>query len=255
MRGSGSVPRSRNPVSTKGVIPSQALPSCSCSSSSGGISFRNCPASTRQCANSRASQLCASVQGPSGSGQGRCAVWPTDESCRAGVRRKSSALIGAPVPVYPPIMRWEEFAPAAPELAPLGEERLRGRELCLVGTLRENGWPRISPVEPDFVDGELMLGMMWRSPKALDLLRDPRLVVHSVVSRREGDEGDFKLYGSARQLDDPAVRARYRATIKARIDWEPDEPNFHVFAVDVETAGFATVDEPRHGLAWDPQRG
>ena len=31
-------------------------------------------------------------------------------------------------------MRWDEFAAAAPELASLGEERLRGRELCLVGT-------------------------------------------------------------------------------------------------------------------------
>src|SRR5881227_2304231 len=98
-------------------------------------------------------------------------------------------------------MRWEEFAAAAPELAALGEERLRLRELCLVGTLRRNGWPRISPVEPDFVDGELMLGMMWRSPKALDLLRDPRCVVHSVVSRREGDEGDFKLYGRAAAVE------------------------------------------------------
>ena len=83
-------------------------------------------------------------------------------------------------------MRWDEFAAVAPELAALGEERLKARELCLVGTLRRNGWPRITPVEPEFVDGELMLGMMWRSPKALDLLRDPRLVVHCVVSRASG---------------------------------------------------------------------
>ena len=46
-------------------------------------------------------------------------------------------------------MRWDEFAAACPDLSSLGEERLRGRELCLVGTLRRNGWPRISPVEPD----------------------------------------------------------------------------------------------------------
>ena len=109
-------------------------------------------------------------------------------------------------------MRWDEFAAAVPELAALGEERLRGRELCLVGTLRANGWPRISPVEPEFVDGELMLGMMWRSPKALDLLRDPRLVVHSVVSRRQGDEGDFKLYGRAVPVEQGERRDRYRAT-------------------------------------------
>jgi hypothetical protein len=55
-------------------------------------------------------------------------------------------------------MRWDEFAAAVPELAGLGEERLRAKELCLVGTLRKNGWPRISPVEPEFVDGELCSG-------------------------------------------------------------------------------------------------
>ena len=152
-------------------------------------------------------------------------------------------------------MRWDEFAEAAPELAKLGEERFRARELCLVGTLRRNGWPRITPVEPDFVDGELMLGMMLRSPKALDLLRDPRLVVHSVVSRREGDEGDFKLYGRAVQIDDPERRARYRATIKARIGWEPEEPNYHLFAVDIDSAGFVVFGKDRFGLAWDPERG
>ena len=153
-------------------------------------------------------------------------------------------------------MRWDDFTREAPELAALGEERLRARELCLVGTLRANGWPRITPVEPDFVDGELMLGMMWRSPKALDLLRDPRLVVHSVVTRRDGDEGDFKLYGRARQIDDPELRARYRATIKERIDWEPEEPGYHLFAVEVESAGFVTfAPDDRYGLAWDPEQG
>lgn len=153
-------------------------------------------------------------------------------------------------------MRWDEFTTACPELAALGEERFRARELCLIGTLRRNGWPRISPVEPEFVDGELMFGMMWRSPKALDLLRDPRLVVHSVVSRRDGDEGDFKLYGRAAPVDQPERRARYRAALKARIDWEPEEPNFHVFAVDVASAGFVTFAEgDRFGMAWDPEGG
>jgi hypothetical protein len=152
-------------------------------------------------------------------------------------------------------MRWDDFAASVPELAALGEERLRAKELCLVGTLRKNGWPRISPVEPEFVDGELMLGMMWRSPKALDLLRDPRLVVHSVVSERTGKEGDFKLYGRVVDVQDPDRRAAYRAAIKARIDWEPPEPNYHLFAIDIDSAGFVTFDEPRYGLAWDPDGG
>jgi hypothetical protein len=150
---------------------------------------------------------------------------------------------------------WDEFAAAAPELARLGEERLRAKELCLVGTLRRNGWPRISPVEPEFVDGDLMLGMMWQSPKALDLLRDPRLVVHSVVTTRLGTDGDFKLYGLAAPVTEPPRRAAFRAAMKARIDWEPPEPNFHLFAVEIVSAGFVTFAEPRHGLAWDPDRG
>ena len=152
-------------------------------------------------------------------------------------------------------MRWDEFAAACPELARLGEDRLRQRELCLLGTLRRNGYPRISPCEPDFVGGELMLGMMWRSPKALDLRRDPRCVVHSVVSNRSGEEGDFKLYGQAVEIHDTERRTAYRKTIKARIDWEPEEPNFHVFAIDVEAAGFVIFGEEGYGLAWDPDRG
>jgi hypothetical protein len=152
-------------------------------------------------------------------------------------------------------VRWDEFSRASPELAALGEERLRGRELCLLGTLRRSGYPRISPVEPDFVDGELMLGMMWLSPKALDLRRDPRCVVHSVVSSRHGTEGDFKLYGRAVEVLDPERRGRYRATIKARIDWEPSEPSFHVFAIDVESAGFVVFGQDGYGLAWDRSSG
>ena len=151
-------------------------------------------------------------------------------------------------------VRWEEFAAAAPELAALGEARFRARELCLVGTLRKSGHPRISPVEPDFVDGDLMLGMMWRSPKALDLLRDPRVVVHSVVSERSGTEGDFKLYGRAVDVPEPERRAAYASTIRARIDWEPEEP-FHLFAVDIESAGFVVFGDERFGMAWDPEGG
>jgi hypothetical protein len=152
-------------------------------------------------------------------------------------------------------VRWDDFAQQCPELAKLGEDRLRQRELCLVGTLRHNGYPRISPVEPEFVDGDLILGMMWHSPKALDLLRDPRCVVHSVVSDRSGTEGDFKLYGRAVDIQDPVRRARYRATVKARIDWEPSEPRYHCFAIDIESAGFRVFGDEEYGLAWEPTSG
>jgi len=151
-------------------------------------------------------------------------------------------------------VNWAEFARASPELAKLGWERFSTQELCMLGTLRANGWPRISPCELDLVDGELMLGMMWRSPKALDLLRDERCVLHSCTSDRNGTEGDFKLYGRARPVEDEPRIASYLAAIKARIDWEPSGA-FHLFAIDVESAGFLVFGQERYGLAWDPQRG
>jgi hypothetical protein len=99
-----------------------------------------------------------------------------------------------------------------------------------------------------------MLGMMWQSPKALDLLRDNRCVLHSCTSDRGGAEGDFKLYARARDVTDPADREAYRAAIKARLDWEPMGP-FHLFAVEVDSAGFVIFGEDRFGMAWDPARG
>ena len=151
-------------------------------------------------------------------------------------------------------MNWKSFANASPELAALGRERFERQQLCMVGTIRRNGWPRISPCELDFTGDELMLGMMWQSPKARDLLRDPRCVLHSCTSDRLGTEGDFKLYGQARDLQDTAARDAYRAAIRARIDWEP-EGSFHLFAIDVDSAGYVVFGEQRSALAWDQSGG
>ncbi len=88
-------------------------------------------------------------------------------------------------------MNWAEFAREAPELARLGEQRFRQSGLVLVGTIRRDGAPRISPVEPLIADGQLYLGMMWQSRKALDLLRDPRCLVQSTVRDREDTAGEL----------------------------------------------------------------
>jgi hypothetical protein len=43
------------------------------------------------------------------------------------------------------LVNWHEFEVACPELAGLAHERLSGDELVLVGTLRSDGSPRITP--------------------------------------------------------------------------------------------------------------
>lgn len=151
-------------------------------------------------------------------------------------------------------MNWAEFAQASEELAALGWERFAANALCMLGTIRASGWPRISPCELDLVGDELMLGMMWQSPKARDLLADDRCVLHSATANRMGTEGDFKLYGRARDIRDAGAREAYKAAIRARIDWEPTG-DFHLFAIDVESAGFLIFGEGGYGMAWDPSRG
>ena len=152
-------------------------------------------------------------------------------------------------------MRWDEFEKACPELATLARERFVKDELVLVGSVRADGSPRISPVEPDFATGRLFVSMMWRSRKALDLLRDPRLVVHSVTANREGTDGDVKISGRIVDEQDAEVRAAFRDAIRGRIDWAPDEKNYHCFSVDVDWAGFIRFGEEPAALAWDLQRG
>jgi hypothetical protein len=135
------------------------------------------------------------------------------------------------------MVTWSNFRAEAPELAALGEELFGRTGLALVGTSRKDGSPRISPCEPYIIDGDLYLGMMWQSRKALDLERDPRCVVHSTVSDKQGSEGEFKAYGLARNVPEPERRERYCDVLEKEIDWRPTEP-FHVFSLDVTEVGY-----------------
>ena len=148
-------------------------------------------------------------------------------------------------------MHWNEFAKAAPDLARPGQERPDKWGLCLVGTIHKDGTPRISPVEPLITGGKLYLGMMWRSKKALDLLRDPRCLVHSIISDREGTEGEFKLRGRAIDTRDPDERERYCIALYEKINWRPEGDEWHLFALDIEHAAYQVFEnEQRKTHVW-----
>lgn len=74
--------------------------------------------------------------------------------------------------------------------------------MALLGTLRRDGSPRISPVETYLVGDQLLVGAMSWSRKAADLRRDPRYVLHSAVTAPDAGEGELKLYGVAATADD-----------------------------------------------------
>jgi Pyridoxamine 5'-phosphate oxidase len=126
---------------------------------------------------------------------------------------------------------WEQFEADAPEMAAFGRAQFEQSGIALIGTIRKDGFPRISCVEPCILDGVLYLGMMWQSRKALDLLQDPRIVVHNTICTSTGNEVEFSLRGRAIDIRDPELRRRYASE---RTYWR--EPNFHLFSLDIESA-------------------
>ena len=82
----------------------------------------------------------------------------------------------------------------------------------------------------------------WGSRKAADLQRDARILVHSIVTSREGTEGEYKVRGHAIAELDPAVQQGYARAIHAAAGWEPQPGRFHLFRIDVHDVTFIRWD-------------
>jgi hypothetical protein len=139
-------------------------------------------------------------------------------------------------------VRWREFELEESTLAELGRRRFGGPGVVLVGTIRRDGTPRLSPVEPMFWNDDLWLSMGWGSRKAEDLQRDARVLVHSIVTSREGTAGEYKVRGHAIPELDPAVQHGYARAMQAGAGWEPQVGRFHLFRVDVDDVTFIRWD-------------
>src|SRR5258708_23997961 len=139
-------------------------------------------------------------------------------------------------------MRWSEIERYEPGLAELGRQRLLDPGVVLVVTIRRDGTPRLSPVEPFVMDGACWLSMMWHSTKATDLLRDPRILLHSVITNRAGGEGEFKIRGTARAENDAAVQRRYAHAVAQSLGWDPEASRFRLFEADVERLTYIRHD-------------
>jgi pyridoxamine 5'-phosphate oxidase-like protein len=157
-------------------------------------------------------------------------------------------MTGVPAP-----SNWRDVELGAPELARLGLAQLNSARVALLGTLRRDGSPRISPVEFCIAEGQLVIGAMAWSAKASDLRRDQRYALHSVVTGPDTAEGELKLNGSAAEagqhLRASAVGAWWQA-------WAPEKAA--VFILHVGQAVFIGWDI-KHSLMtvhrWSPARG
>jgi Pyridoxamine 5'-phosphate oxidase len=142
---------------------------------------------------------------------------------------------------------WSEIEAAAPELAARARAVFDAHRHKVLATLRRDGSPRISGIEASFTDGELWLGMMPGSRKALDLRRDPRLALHSASLDPPDDPtawtGDAKLSGRAVEVEDPELLRKLGAG--------DDAEAAHLFRVDVTELVHTRVGDPADHLVID----
>ena len=153
---------------------------------------------------------------------------------------------------------WAEVEAAVPDLAATVRAIFDAHRHKVLATLRADGSPRLSGNEVTFRGGELWLGMMHRSVKALDLRADPRLALHSAPADAELKLGDAKLAGRAVEETDPDVIRRFAAaSAEEHGGVEPPSP-FHLFRVDVTEVSLVRIGDPPDHLvieSWSPAAG
>lgn len=151
---------------------------------------------------------------------------------------------------------WNDAIDAAPELAADVQARFEAHGLGLLATLRKDGSPRITGIEPWFGGGELWLGMMDQSLKALDLLRDPRLSLHSATTDTEVAEGDARVSGRAVLVDDEGEMVAALAEFHRATGNEAPPGPMHLFRVDVgELMHLKPAGDHLDIRIWTPGRG
>lgn len=159
---------------------------------------------------------------------------------------------------------WSEVEQAVPELAEAVRAVFDAHKHKVLATLRADGSPRLSGTEATFRDGDVWLGMMHLSRKALDLRRDARLELHSAPVDEDLKLGDARLAGRAVEITDPDMLRSFHATPGEEPDAreasdppEPEEP-YHLFRVDVTDVTLIRIGDPADHLvieSWSDDAG
>jgi hypothetical protein len=148
-----------------------------------------------------------------------------------------------------PMPSWREIEQDAPDFALRVRRSFDAGTNKTLATLRCDGAPRISGSESEFSSGgEVTLGMMSGSMKLLDVLRDPRVALHSPTLEPPKDDpgsgpGDAKMGGSLVEIRPP-------------VDTPHTDARF--FELDITELVLTYVGTPADHLvieSWHPARG
>lgn len=139
---------------------------------------------------------------------------------------------------------WQDVERAEPEFAGRVRALFDAHKHKTIATLRADGSPRISGIEAQFADGDLVFGSMPGARKGADLRRDPRFALHSAtVDPVDGAEADWpgeaKITGRATATEGEKGSDRFVADITEVVHTHLD-PKATLLVVEWWT--------PTHGL-------
>jgi hypothetical protein len=152
---------------------------------------------------------------------------------------------------------WDELSAEAPDLAAAARRSFDQGKHKVMATIRRDGSPRVSGTEVVFFEGDVWLGSMPGAMKARDLLRDPRVALHSptVDESMKPDLGDAKLSGRAEEITDADVKARFLKSFAEETGQNPPEP-FHLFRIGLTEVLRSWVDGDHMVIeSWHEGRG
>jgi hypothetical protein len=150
-----------------------------------------------------------------------------------------------------PMVAWQEFTAAAPELAARGRglfERTGVGE-ALLATVREDLPPRIHPINVGVVEGRLLAFLITGSAKVTDLAADGRYAMHAHQDPAVPHE--FQVRGRAHEVHDRALRTAAAAAWPFEVD-----DGYRLFEFGIEHAVFgeraSAEDWPPIYSSWRP---
>jgi len=156
------------------------------------------------------------------------------------------------------MVAWQEFVEEAPRIAEIFVRRhVATGYLCLLATLRADGYPRISPIEPRIFEGRLLIVGMPGTTKFRDLGRDPRFCLHTATVDPYVGDGDVKVWGKVRNEQDKDLHERFTTYLFETSGFDLRGREFDPFYVaDLTSASSVEFQDDQLSITiWKPGEG
>jgi hypothetical protein len=153
---------------------------------------------------------------------------------------------------------WREFTEGAPRIAATFTRRHAATgNLCMLATLRSDGFPRISPMEPRIFEDHLLLVGMPGTTKFRDLDRDPRFSLHTATVDPYVGDGDAKLWGVVVDIQDKELHQRFATALFEETGMDLRGRDFgRFYAADVAGASAVELNDGHLDIViWKPGQG